>query len=155
MYSNNNRSLYFLTLKYKKKKETLHFNIFECFMQKRYISYDKDYGFHNIYMMHPLYSASFRELVITLQSSHNIPSHNKNKSILHISSVMDLFFQYISRSFENVMMVNNAVSVISNTSAPCCDKCLIDHYITFDQVLKFMNKLSVLVFTFLKIPFFD
>lgn len=90
-------------------------------------------------MTHPLYSASFRELVITLQSSHNIPSHNKNKSILHVSQSW-IFFQYISRSFENVMMVNNAVSVISNTSAPCCDKCLIDHYIIFDQVLKFMNK---------------
>lgn len=41
-------------------------------MQSRYISYDKDYGFHNIYKTHPLYSASFRELVITLQFSHNI-----------------------------------------------------------------------------------
>ena len=41
-------------------------------MQRRYISYDKDYGFPNIYMTHPLYSASFRELVITLPFSHNI-----------------------------------------------------------------------------------
>lgn len=66
-------------------------------MQRRYISYDKDYGFHNIYMTHPLYSASFRELVITLQSSHNIPSHNKNKSILHISSVIDFFSIYLQK----------------------------------------------------------
>lgn len=41
-------------------------------MLRRYISYDKDYGVPNIYMTQPLYSASFREVVITLPFPHNI-----------------------------------------------------------------------------------
>lgn len=80
------------------KRNTTFTNILEYFMQKRCIPFDKNYGFHNIYKMHPLYAASFRESVITFQFSYNIQvTIGMKASFTHLQSL--IFFSINSQNF--------------------------------------------------------
>lgn len=97
------------------KGNTAFTNTLECFMQKRCISFDKNYGFHNIYKMHSLYSASFRELVITFQFSHNIQVIIRMKA-----SFTKLQSLIVFNKSPEVM----AKSIISSTSSTFCDEFL-------------------------------
>lgn len=120
------------------KRNITFTNIFECFMQKRCISFDKNYGFHNIYKLHPPYSASFRELVITFQLSYNILVTIRMKaSFTYLQSLI-----FCSINLENCFKCGDgkSVSIKSSTSAPFVMNFLIDHYIIFDQLLNFMNQ---------------